>query len=69
MTQRKRKLAGTIALMVWITIYSFIALGVAVVLQVHNTSKFVEFLYYAIAGTLWVLPAGLLIKWMQKPDA
>jgi hypothetical protein len=25
-------------------------------------------LYYVIAGLGWVIPAGLLIKWMQRPD-
>lgn len=67
MTPRTRKLAGTIALLVMITIYAFLALAVAVVLQVSNTSKFGELAFYVIAGLLWVLPAGILIKWMQKP--
>ncbi len=66
MTPRTRKLVGTIALIVMITVYAFVALGVAVVLQVGNTSKFGELAFYVIAGLLWVLPAGILIKWMQK---
>jgi peptidoglycan/LPS O-acetylase OafA/YrhL len=69
MTPRTRKLAGTIALIAMITIYAFIALAVAVVLQVSNTSKIGELAFYVIAGLLWVLPAGVLIKWMQKPDS
>lgn len=69
MTQRQRKLAGTVAMFVLIIVYAFIALAVAVVLQVREANKFVELLYYVIAGLLWVLPAGVLIKWMQKPDA
>lgn len=69
MTQRQRKLAGTVAMFVLIIIYAFIALAVAVVLQVREANKLVELLYYIIAGLLWVLPAGVLIKWMQKPDA
>jgi hypothetical protein len=69
MTQRQRKLAGTIALIALITVYALLALAVAVVLQVHASNKAVEFAYYVIAGLLWVLPAGWLIWWMQKPDA
>jgi fatty-acid desaturase len=69
MTQRQRKFLGTIALLMLIAVYALIAMGVAIVLQVHNASKFVEFLYYVIAGLLWVLPAGVLIWWMQKPDS
>ena len=66
MTPRTRKLAGTIALIALITVYAFAALAVAVVLQVSNTSKLGELAFYVIAGLLWVLPAGILIKWMQK---
>ena len=69
MRQRQRKLVGTIALLVLITIYAFIALAVAVVLQVQNANKVVELIYYVVAGLLWVLPAGLLISWMQRPDS
>jgi hypothetical protein len=68
MTQRTRKFIGTIALLVLISVYALLALAVAIVLQVHSASKLAELLYYAIAGLLWVLPAGLLISWMQKPD-
>lgn len=68
MTQRQRKFLGTIALLLLIVVYAAIAVGVAIVLQVQNASKFTELLYYVVAGLLWVLPAGLLISWMQKPD-
>ena len=68
MTQRQRKLAGTVAMFALIIVYAFIALAVAVVLQVREANKLVELLFYIIAGLLWVLPAGVLIKWMQKPD-
>ncbi|MFA5957925.1 DUF2842 domain-containing protein [Hyphomicrobium sp.] len=69
MTQRKRKLLGTIALLVLVGIYAVLAVAVAVVLQVRNVGKFAELAYYVVAGLLWVLPAGLLISWMQRPDA
>jgi len=69
MTQRTRKFVGTIALIVVIAVYALLAMAVAMILQVNNASKFVELLYYIVAGLLWVLPAGLLITWMQKPDA
>jgi hypothetical protein len=68
MTQRKRKLFGTIALLLLVGIYSVLAVGVAVVLQVRNVSKLAELAYYAIAGLLWTLPAAWLISWMQRPD-
>lgn len=69
MTIRQRKFIGTIALFALIFVYALLALAVAVVLQVNNANKVVELVYYIIAGLLWVLPAGVIIKWMQKPDA
>lgn len=67
MTQRTRKLAGTILLLLFLSVYALIAMLVAVVLQV-NASKTVELIYYVVAGLLWVLPAGALVTWMQRPD-
>jgi hypothetical protein len=67
MTPRTRKLAGTIVLLLFLSVYALVAMLVAVVLQV-NASKTVELIYYVVAGLLWVLPAGALITWMQRPD-
>ncbi len=69
MTQRKRKLLGTVGLLVLIAGYAVLAVAVAVILQVRNVSKVAELVYYVVAGLLWVLPAGWLISWMQRPDA
>lgn len=68
MTIRTRKLIGTIGLMSFLAVYALIAMLVAVVLQV-NASKFVELIYYVVAGLAWTVPAGAIIWWMQKPDA
>ena len=67
MTMRTRKLVGTIVLIAFLVAYAFIAMLVAVALQV-NAGKWIELGYYAVAGLLWVLPAAVLIKWMSKPD-
>jgi hypothetical protein len=65
MNMRTRKLVGAIALLVLIAVYSLLAMLAAVILQV-NASKAVELLYYIVAGLLWVIPAAVIIKWMQK---
>ena len=64
---RTRKLIGTVALLLFLTAYAFVAMLVAVALQM-NASKWVEPVYYVIAGLAWVVPAGGIIWWMQKPD-
>ena len=68
MTMRTRKLIGTAALLLLIVVYSLLAMSVAVVLQMQNANKALELAYYVIAGTLWVIPAGAIIWWMQQPD-
>jgi uncharacterized membrane protein len=67
MKMRTRKLVGTIVLLVFLAVYALAVAAAAVVLQV-NSSRFVELAFYVIGGLAWVLPAGLLITWMQRPD-
>ena len=67
MNIRTRKFIGAIGLIVFLFVYSLMAMLVAVALQV-NASKLVEVLYYIIAGLAWVVPAGAIIWWMQRPD-
>lgn len=66
MPPRTRKLLGAILLLIVIAIYSLLAMAAAIILQVNEANKTVELVYYVAAGLLWVLPAGWIIKWMQK---
>ncbi|MBY0227277.1 MAG: DUF2842 domain-containing protein [Hyphomicrobium sp.] len=66
MPPRTRKLLGAILLLIVIAIYSLLAMAAAIILQVNEANKTVELIYYVAAGLLWVLPAGWIIKWMQK---
>ncbi len=68
MTMRTRKLIGTVLLLAFLAVYAFLAMLVAVVLQV-NGSKFAELMFYVVGGLAWVVPAAWLVRWMQKPDA
>jgi hypothetical protein len=36
--------------------------------RIASVSPFVKLAYFVIAGLAWVIPAGLLIRWMQRPD-
>jgi ABC-type Na+ efflux pump permease subunit len=69
MTIRTRKFVGTIILIVMLTVYALLALAAAIVLQVQDANKFVELVYYVVAGLLWVIPAAFVVSWMQRPDA
>ena len=67
MTIRTRKLVGTVVLLVFLATYAFLAMLVAVVLEV-NGSKLGELLFFVVGGLAWVVPAAWLVRWMQKPD-
>lgn len=67
MRQRLRKLVGTVVLAVFVPFYALVAMTVASV-RLPGTSGLTQTLFYAVAGLLWVIPAGLIITWMQRPD-
>ena len=62
-----RKLIGAVLLLVFVTFYALVAMTVAAA-RLPGTSVWVQTAYFAIAGLIWVIPAGLIIKWMQRPD-
>ena len=61
-----RKLIGTVALLVLITVYALLAMAAAIILQTRDIGRLGELAYYVVAGVLWVLPAGVIVWWMQK---
>ena len=67
MTQRTRKLIGTIILVVFLILYLDVAAAVGNRV-IANASGLVQALYYCVAGLLWVPPAILLLRWMARPD-
>jgi hypothetical protein len=66
MPPRTRKLIGTFLLLAVLSVYSLLAMAAAHILQVRGVGPLGEFAYYVIAGLAWVLPAGLIVTWMQK---
>jgi hypothetical protein len=65
MTPRFKKLIGTVVMLVWLAVYALIAMDVGVRVLPH-AGGFVRFLYYALAGTLWIIPVGLMLPWMHR---
>ena len=67
MPLRTRKLIGTIGLLVLVTVWALLAMAVAQ-FALRAQSGWVAFLFYAVAGLGWVLPAMPLVRWMSRPD-
>ena len=68
MRLRTRKLTGTVLLLIFLAVYVTAAVMIGAN-HVVAAPAWVEFAYFLAAGLLWVIPAALLIKWMQRPDA
>jgi hypothetical protein len=67
MPTRTRKLIGTIALLILLAIYVPAAVSIGA-RHFVDASGWVQLAYFLAAGLLWVLPAALLVRWMQRPS-
>ncbi len=67
MRVRTRKLIGTVVLLVFLGVYAWVAVIVGAG-RITLAPHWAQFAYFLAAGLIWVLPAGLLIRWMQRPD-
>jgi hypothetical protein len=67
MRLRMRKLVGATLLLVFIPAYAVVVMTVAVA-RLPETSVLTHTLFFLVAGLLWVVPAGLIIRWMQRPE-
>jgi len=66
MAQSTRKFFGTVFLLVFVMAYAVLAvsLGDPVMARLPEA---IRFGYYVVAGLVWVLPAMVVIRWMQRP--
>lgn len=68
MSPHIKKLIGTLIILVWLVVYSLIAMGVGAHLLPH-AGGIVTFVYYLVAGTVWIIPVGLMLPWMHREPA
>ena len=67
MRMRTRKLIGAVGLLTLVTTWALIAMAVAQFVF-RSTNELAAWIYYAVAGLGWVLPAMPLISWMSRGD-
>ncbi|MBV8650333.1 MAG: DUF2842 domain-containing protein [Alphaproteobacteria bacterium] len=62
---RYRSLVGTMTILAGLTVYA----GAVAFAGERLTAAhwLVQVGFYAIAGTIWVVPAAYLTRWMQRP--
>jgi hypothetical protein len=68
MTVRTRKLIGTVVLLLFLAVYALAVASIGAG-RITTAPALVQLAFFLAAGLAWVLPAGLLIRWMQRPDA
>ncbi len=68
MTMRKRKLIGTVLLVLFLTAYALLAMVLGASRIVDGPYIF-QVVYFLLAGLAWIIPAGILIRWMARPDS
>ncbi len=66
MPPRLRKLIGTVLIIILVIVYALVATTVASA-TLGESPWWVHLLYFFFTGLLWILPAMLIIKWMEKP--
>lgn len=67
MNIRTRKAIGTIATVLWLTVYTLVAMVLGGQFVVGSGIA-TELLFYVLAGIAWIPVAMLLIKWMTRSD-
>ena len=67
MKQRTRKALGTLATILFMTIYALLAMAVGGKFAVGRGVG-VELIFFVLAGLLWIPFVMLIIGWMVKPD-
>lgn len=67
MKARTRKLIGTVVLLIFLSLYAWAAAAIGAG-RITFAPGWAQFAYFLVAGLAWVIPAGLLIRWMQRPE-
>lgn len=68
MTQRQRKFVGTLALIAYVVFYALLIMSLTTS-RIGEAPKWLQMLFYAVAGIAWILPLMPLIRWMERKDA
>ena len=62
---RPRKLIGTVLLVTLVSVYALIAMAVGSI-TMADKSRAVQLVFFTVVGLGWVLPAGLIVWWMER---
>lgn len=61
---RLKKFIGAIILIVLVVVYAIVATAFAT-LYLANSNGFVHLAYFLVTGLFWIVPAMVVIRWME----
>jgi membrane protein implicated in regulation of membrane protease activity len=65
MTRRKRKLIGTLLLIIVVPVYAMLAVELSRYV-LAGASWWAQALFFLVAGVAWAIPVLPLIRWMER---
>jgi hypothetical protein len=68
MKHRVKKLVGTMIFVLGSCAYFLFAVSVAI-MRLPGTSMATQLLFYLVTTLIWLVFAGLLIRWMERPGS
>ena len=66
MPVRLKRLIGTFVILGLVVVYAFFAMTIATY-RLAGTAWWEQLLYFLLTGVLWVVPAMVVISWMERP--
>ena len=66
MPVRLKKFIGTILIVILVVLYALIATTIATY-RLAESPWWVHLLYFLLTGIFWIVPAMIIIRWMEKP--
>lgn len=67
MPQLARKLVGTALLVLFVPLYALVIAAFASGGRINEATMLIQIVFFAFFGLVWILPAGLIIRWMAPP--
>lgn len=67
MPPRVKKLIGGVVLVVGLVIYALVVMIVGQI-RLSQAGPGWQLAFFAVFGLIWIVPAGLLIRWMERVD-
>ncbi|GLK68271.1 DUF2842 domain-containing protein [Hansschlegelia plantiphila] len=67
MRPRVKKLIGMPALIVGVIVYALVVMMVGQ-LKLAQSGPVAQLAFFAFFGLIWIVPAALLIRWMERVD-